>query len=1104
MSQCDQQPLSLEQINLKVGDVVYVGSGTQRIGKIEFIGETQFSAGEWIGISLFSPLGKNDGKVDGVVYFSCKPSHGIFSKRANVRLAGNADLSESHGNVGSMVLGDVISGEHCKQNSVVDFGSVYSSKYSAVNSPVTSAQRALQTGDHVQVSGGRIGILRYLGPTEFAVGEWAGIELDEPIGKNDGSVAGIRYFTCKPNHGLFAAASRVVRAGGKDECHTPGFDVSKNSQLRRSQESLLSYSSNLSSVSRSYQAQKNNNGLQARNGMTGSRRPTSSVNTSCRRETASNLQTLQRLIKEKEAHIEQLLQEREIERSDLAKVTLEKEMAQAETVNQRAVIQNLNQRLENMEAVLQHLRDEHEQTTIKLQEERKNLEDLQFRMEEENIDKTTLESQNADDESKIFELEEALMSAREANELMETELNKVKTELNNLLKKQSEVIVTHNDQNKLKDQEEASLQITNSVSAMLIPVNEKDEQTLKVECDRLRLLLAERQSEAENLLKRQAETIEALTVDFNGQIEKLNCQLQNSSVEIKTFKEENNELKQQNDKLIINLKNQIEQLNKQLTEQENSANEKLVIFEQRIAELNNLLEIEKSKSTSSFNDHHQTSGEELNNLREQQRAIMEELTEYHNVVLSSAESCHALQVEEVNNLQVNDETTISLSSSLLLEKLKVQEELLNEQKEQLTNFKLQYETSIHDKENSENKLCELEDNLERIKEELAESKARQDALLVELNGTRLKRDQLMEEISTILGDLSVAEKSENLSTVLHQRINDLKEQISCHEKNRQDLEKYCQTLENERNELESELTRVNVTLKNAMEVHVDSSSLKEELDNARQKMLSLEKSASNAFDQLEVKSNELQAIQAQLDKVLNDQMELEKVHNHSITLLESEKQVLLKRIEEAENRLSEQQQKQSIPTALNTNKSSQDSEQVDVNGLLEEKASTESQVAFLNSIIVDLHAKNAELESRVRAMLVGTDEQLDSPSNRRAKSRGTLPPPRLWCDNCLVFDNHDTNDCRQLTTNNHNNNNIPNHNLRYRDIINGTHVTGSRLIINPTTTDVNDDQICRKSSLKAYHKSFSLKHQTSNRVYCDNCGVFDNHTTENCNDTQTF
>ena len=45
------------------------------------------------------------------------------------------------------------------------------------------------------------GTLRYCGPTEFAGGLWAGIELDDEAGKNDGSVAGISYFQCSPKHG---------------------------------------------------------------------------------------------------------------------------------------------------------------------------------------------------------------------------------------------------------------------------------------------------------------------------------------------------------------------------------------------------------------------------------------------------------------------------------------------------------------------------------------------------------------------------------------------------------------------------------------------------------------------------------------------------------------------------------------------------------------------------------------------------------------------------------------------------------------------------------------------------------------------------------------
>lgn len=48
------------------------------------------------------------------------------------------------------------------------------------------------------------GTLRYCGPTEFANGIWAGIELDDPGGKNDGSIGGISYFQCPQNHGKYA------------------------------------------------------------------------------------------------------------------------------------------------------------------------------------------------------------------------------------------------------------------------------------------------------------------------------------------------------------------------------------------------------------------------------------------------------------------------------------------------------------------------------------------------------------------------------------------------------------------------------------------------------------------------------------------------------------------------------------------------------------------------------------------------------------------------------------------------------------------------------------------------------------------------------------
>lgn len=76
-----------------------------------------------------------------------------------------------------------------------------------------TGERKPAVGTHVLFKDGRIsrrGVVRFAGVTSFAEGWWLGVELPEATGKNDGSIQGVNYFHCKPQHGLFIRLGKVV------------------------------------------------------------------------------------------------------------------------------------------------------------------------------------------------------------------------------------------------------------------------------------------------------------------------------------------------------------------------------------------------------------------------------------------------------------------------------------------------------------------------------------------------------------------------------------------------------------------------------------------------------------------------------------------------------------------------------------------------------------------------------------------------------------------------------------------------------------------------------------------------------------------------------
>jgi hypothetical protein len=72
---------------------------------------------------------------------------------------------------------------------------------------------AFTIGARVLVGGQKPGRLRYIGSVHFvpdSAGLWCGIELDDPDGLHDGTVDGVRYFTCRDGHGILAPRHRVM------------------------------------------------------------------------------------------------------------------------------------------------------------------------------------------------------------------------------------------------------------------------------------------------------------------------------------------------------------------------------------------------------------------------------------------------------------------------------------------------------------------------------------------------------------------------------------------------------------------------------------------------------------------------------------------------------------------------------------------------------------------------------------------------------------------------------------------------------------------------------------------------------------------------------
>ncbi|KAM9341699.1 CAP-Gly domain-containing linker protein 4 [Symphorus nematophorus] len=272
----DKARIQLAAMGIRLGDRVVIAG--QKVGTLRFCGSTEFSGGLWAGVELDKPEGKNDGSVAGVQYFTCRMKHGIFAPLSKIskplerhktsttktstpiRPPRRIDLSRVTSKINTGVLSRSLSSSSSSLDSRHAPGArprplprqrlparprrqrVSPSpratpspalRSSPDNTALTTAGPRSRTpsasssvcggsevrvGERVLVVGQRTGVVQFYGKTSFAPGLWLGIKLDKPSGKNDGSVGGVRYFSCPAKHGVFAPPSRVQRIHGSVDC----------------------------------------------------------------------------------------------------------------------------------------------------------------------------------------------------------------------------------------------------------------------------------------------------------------------------------------------------------------------------------------------------------------------------------------------------------------------------------------------------------------------------------------------------------------------------------------------------------------------------------------------------------------------------------------------------------------------------------------------------------------------------------------------------------------------------------------------------------------------------------------------------------------------